>query len=143
MLVKDVMTPSVKTITPQETVQEAGRLMRDMGLACLIVVDKGKLVGIITEMDLVKGVIAEDKKASLVKIKEVMTKEVIMIDPEATVEEAAEVMTDHKVKKLPVVQDSKLIGLLTSMDIVASEPKFIEQLSQLFLMPKPKKPIAG
>jgi CBS domain-containing protein len=139
MRVKEIMMTDVKTISAISTIQEAAKLMAGLGIGSLIVIEKKILVGIITEGDILRDVVAKDKLPSKTKVKQVMAREVIAIGPEATIEDAAEAMTEKKVKRLPVVYKNQLVGIVSAVDIVAAEPKMMEQIAKLVLLPTKKK----
>jgi len=139
MLVKDIMTTDVKTISVSSTIQEAAKLMADLGIGSLVVTEKKMLVGIITEGDILRDVVAKDKLPSKTGVKQVMAREVIAVGPDASIEDAAEAMTERKVKRLPVVSKNNLVGIVSAVDIVAAEPKMMEQIAKLVLMPVKKK----
>lgn len=141
--VKDIMNTDVKTIKPDESVQKVAEIMKEFRIGSLIVITGTKLVGIITERDILNGVVAEDKVPSEVKVEDVMTREVIMVSPEMGIEEAVDLMMEKKIKKLPVVSSDKLIGIVTVTDIITAEPKMLKQLGTLMLFAKAKKPVAG
>jgi len=141
--VKDIMNTDVKTIKPDESVQKAAEIMKEFRIGSLIVITGTKLIGILTERDILNGVVAEDKVPSEVKVEDVMTREVIMISPEMGIEEAVDLMMEKKIKKLPVVSSDKLIGIVTVTDIITAEPKMLKQLGTLMLFAKAKKPVAG
>jgi len=143
MLVKEIMTEDVKTIEPGETVQEAAGKMVDENVKFLIVIEDKKLVGILTEWDFVKKIAAEEEFKEKAKVKTIMTSEVIVIGPETEIGEAASIMAKHNIKKLPIVTENVLIGVVTAMDILAAEPKLMEKISELILMTKKSKPVAG
>ena len=143
MLVKDIMTKSVKTIEPDSTIQEAADTMSKSSVGSLIVVRKGELMGILTERDILTKVVAKSTAGSKVHVKDIMTKEVVMIEPDTDIEDAAEIMVKKQIKKLPVVHNNQLIGIVTSMDIVSAQPKMIQQMGQLLLFPRKKKAVAG
>jgi len=143
MQVKDIMKTDVKTIEPDDTVQEAARRMNENGIGSLIVTDKDSLRGIVTDRDILVKVVINADDASKVLVKDVMTKDVVLINPDISVEDASEVMIEKNIKKLPVVEDDSLIGIVTATDIVASQPKLMEQLSRLLLIPGKRKKIAG
>ncbi|NIO05521.1 MAG: CBS domain-containing protein [Proteobacteria bacterium] len=137
------MTKDVKTIEPSITVKEAAQKMVEENTKFLIVIKKGKLVGITTEWDFVKKVVAEGETSSKIKIKDIMTSDVIVIGPDTEIGEAASIMAEHNIKKLPIVTENVLIGVVTAMDILAAEPKLMEKISELILMTKKSKPVAG
>jgi CBS domain-containing protein len=143
MLVKEIMTTDVKTIEPDVTVQEAAKKMVDENVKFLIVTKDKKLVGILTEWDFVKKIAAEEEFKEDAKVKTIMTSDVIVIDPETEIGDAASIMAEHNIKKLPIVTENVLIGVVTAMDILAAEPKLMEKISELILMTKKAKPVAG
>ncbi len=143
MLIKEIMNTDVKTIEQTETVQEAAKTMSELDIGSLLVTKGDKLVGIITKMDIIRKVVSIDVKASGVKVSGIMTREVIMVDPDIEIEEAAELMMDKKIKKLPVVDKGALIGIVTSTDICTAEPRLIRKLADILLLPGTKKTVAG
>lgn len=143
MLVKEIMTADVKTISAISTIQEAAKLMADLGIGSLIVTEKKMLVGIITEGDILRDVVAKDKLPSKTSVKQVMSREVVAIGPDATIEDAAEAMTEKKVKRLPVIYKNNLVGIVSAVDIVSAEPKMMEQIAKIVLIPVKKKLAAG
>jgi len=141
--VKDIMNTDVKTITPDSTVQKAAKKMDEFGIGSLIVVKDGKLAGIVTERDILENVVAKAKLSSQVMVKDIMTKEVIMVRPDMEVEDASEIMMEKKIKKLPVIKDDSLIGIITATDIVTAQPMLMQQLSELMMVPGKRKIVAG
>ncbi|MEM2338233.1 MAG: CBS domain-containing protein [Candidatus Bathyarchaeia archaeon] len=136
---KDVMVTDVVTIEPNVNVRKAVRVMNDFEIGCLIVVEAGRVVGILTERDVLKRVVDEGRKPEETRVGEVMSKPPITISPEASLETAIELMFKHKVKKLPVVEDYKLVGLITLTDLVRAQPALIQTLRRLmetYEMPK-------
>jgi len=142
VLVKEIMNTDVKTIGPDATIQEAAKRMDELNIGCFVVTENDHMAGIITERDLLKKVVAKAKDSSRLKVKDVMVKRVIMIDPEADVSDAVDVMNQHGIKKLPVLHGSNLVGIITATDIVNAQPKMIESLSELFVFKK-KHSVAG
>ncbi len=143
MMVKDAMNKNVVTMDPDVTVQEAAKKMVGAGTKFIIVTENEKLVGIVTEWDFVKKIAGEEEFKENAKLKTIMTKKVIVVMPDTEIREAAEIMASNNIKKLPVVDKNVLIGVVTAMDIVAAEPKLIEQISELILTAGKQKPVAG
>ncbi len=145
MQIKEIMNPNVQTIGKDATVQSAAKLMSDFSIGCLIVTTDSRVVGIITERDIMRNVVSQAKDAAETKVDDVMSDEVILAEPEMTVDEAADLMMDKKIKKLPVVKDNQLIGIVTVTDICMASPKIIEQLGEMLLLPKKggEKVVAG
>ncbi len=143
MLVKEVMNKQVKTCRPDDTVKDAAQLMNRMHIGSLVVIDgTGKVVGIITERDLLKEVVAKGLCSDDIEVKEIMTENVIEVDSRATLEDAAEIMNLKKIKKLPVVENGQLVGIITATDLVMYERSLIEKVSQLLMVGK-RTPIGG
>lgn len=143
MFVKEIMNKNVVTIEPDVTVQDAAKKMVEEGTKFLIVAEDDKLHGIVTEWDFVKKVAGEEEFKENAKLETIMTKKVIVAPPDIEIREAAEIMLQNKIRKLPIVENNVLIGVVTAMDIMAAEPKLIEQISELVLSAGKQKPVAG
>ncbi|UCC91484.1 MAG: CBS domain-containing protein [Candidatus Aenigmatarchaeota archaeon] len=143
MIVKEIMDKNVVTMGPDVTVQKAAKKMVDEGTKFLIVTENEKLVGMVTEWDFVKKIAGEEEFKENAKLETIMTKKVIVVTPDTEIREAAEIMAENNIKKLPVVEKNVLIGVVTAMDVIAAEPKMIEQISELILTAGKQKPVAG
>jgi len=131
MLVKDVMTSPVITISEEGIVHDAAKLMDKDDLGCIVVTDKkGKPVGIITERDLITRVLAKNLLASKVKAKKVMTSPLLTIDPDEPLVEAARKMSRLNVRRLGVIYKGSLAGLVSSKDILAVTPELLETIQE-------------
>ena len=118
MQVKDVMTADVVSVQPDDTVAAASRLMASRNLGVLAVCGKdGKLKGMLTDRDIVLRCVAADEDPSELKVKQVMTRRVVSVDPEDTLDEAARRMAAQQVRRLPVEQDGKLAGMVSLADL--------------------------
>ncbi|MGC8997855.1 MAG: cyclic nucleotide-binding/CBS domain-containing protein [Candidatus Bathyarchaeia archaeon] len=129
--VEDVMVREVITIDEESTVKEAAEAMNKFEIGCLIAVRKGKAVGIITERDLLKRVVAEARDVNKTKVKDVMSSPLVVVEPNMELEEAVKLMFQMKIKKLPVVDGKRLVGLVTLTDIARFQPQMIKILKQL------------
>ncbi|MGQ9538050.1 MAG: CBS domain-containing protein [Candidatus Bathycorpusculaceae bacterium] len=125
------MVKEVITIDENSTVKEAADVMNKFEIGCLIAVRKGKAVGIITERDLLKRVVAEAKDANKTRVKEVMSSPLVVVEPHMDLEEAVKLMFQMKIKKLPVVNEKRLVGLVSLTDIARFQPQMIRILRQL------------
>ena len=114
--VKDIMTKTVITIDANRTVTEATALMTEKNVSNLIVMDNNTPKGIVTERDFVRKVLAKNKP-STTKISEIMSTPLRVIDPDAPIKEAARKMIRKGIRRLPVMQDNKLVGIITTTDI--------------------------
>ena len=129
VLVGEVMVKELKTITSDYDIQEAAKIMKKERVGSLIVMSRENISGILTAQDIVHKHVAEGKGR---QVKDIMTREVITIDPKKTIEEAARVMANNKIEKLPVVEHNRLIGIITNNDILKIEPALFEILLERF-----------
>jgi CBS domain-containing protein len=131
MLVRDVMSSPVVTIDEDETVNRAAASMDMKDLGAVIVQNKaGKSIGIITERDIVKRVVAKNLKPDTVKAKEIMTTPLVTIEPEATISDAARRMTRLDIRRLGVIYKGNLAGIISSKDILGVMPELIEIMQE-------------
>ena len=117
---KDVMIKNVKTISPSATMAEAAKAMKKNRIGSLVVVKGNRPVGIITERDLAYKIIAEEQSLDM-KVREVMTKDLKTVQPEKSIKDAARLMAAHVIRRLPVVEGGKLVGIITIEDIMRIE----------------------
>ncbi len=118
MKVQDVMSRNVQTIKPTSSLRAAARTFSDLNVGALPVVDDGKLVGIITDRDVSVYAIAIGREPQSTDVKVVMSKEVFTCNAEQSLAEAAEIMEQHNIRRLAVVNDSdEVVGILTVDDI--------------------------
>ena len=129
--VRDVMVKEVISLDENSTVREAVDIMNEFQIGSLIVLSRGKTVGIVTERDFLKRVIAGEKDAKTTKLKEIMTTPLVVVEPNMDLGEAVKLMFQKKIKKLVVVDANKLVGLVTLTDIARFQPEMIEMLKQL------------
>ena len=129
--VGDVMVKEVVTIDENFSVKEAADIMNKFEIGCLIGVRRGKAMGILTERDVLKRVVAEGKDASKIRVKDVMTSPLVVAEPSMDLAEAVKLMFQMKIKKLPVVDEKRLVGLVSLTDIARFQPQMITILKQL------------
>ena len=137
--VGDVMVREVITINENATVREAAEVMNKFEIGCLIAVRKGKAVGILTERDLLKRVVAEAKDVNKTRVKDVMSSPLVVVEPDLDLEEAVKLMFQMKIKKLPVVDGKRLVGLVSLTDIARFQPQMMKILKQLAAKHAPPK----
>ena len=128
--VKDIMVGEVITIAANVAVRKAVRLMNDREIGCLVVVQDGKPTGIVTERDMLKRVLVAGRDPRAVEVAEVMSKPLLFMESEKEIEEAVKLMFKHKIKKLPIVENGSLVGLVTLTDLIRSSEvnKWLEDL---------------
>jgi CBS domain-containing protein len=115
--IREVMTPSPETVEPGQPVAEAAKLMKQADVGMIPVVQEGQLSGTVTDRDIVLRVIAEGKSTASTTVGEIASGEVVTVDPEQELEEALELMAKHQVRRLPVVENGRLIGVLAQADV--------------------------
>jgi signal-transduction protein with cAMP-binding, CBS, and nucleotidyltransferase domain len=117
-VVSQIMTNQVVTINFARSALDAALLMKEKRISSLIVQDdNNKSLGIITERDFVKRVCAEDKKSSEVKISELMSKIQTFAEPDTPVDVAVQRMINNRIRRLPVISDGKVVGIITVTDL--------------------------
>lgn len=136
--VKDIMVAEVVTIEPNLSVREAVRLMNDCEIGCLVVVYDGKPVGIVTERDMLQRVLVATRDPRAVRVGEVMSKPLVFMKPENKIEDAVRLMFKHKIKKLPIIENSRLVGLVTLTDLLRT-PQGYKWLEELPLKKTPRR----
>ena len=124
--VMEVMSQTPVVVSPDDTVEKAASMMRAQEVGSLIVVEGGRPAGIVTERDIVTKVAAPNRAARDVRVREIMTSPVVAIHPHDEVADAARVMADRKIRRLAVVDNGKLVGVITENDIIRIWPHLIE-----------------
>jgi len=137
--VEGAMIEDVVTVDAKATVKEAVEIMNKHEIGCLVVIKGNKLVGILTERDMLKKVIGESRNPETTKVREIMTTPVITTSPTTNLEEAAKLMFEKNVKKLPVVSEGKLVGLVTLTDLARFQPEIIRLLRRIIDKNTPKR----
>lgn len=133
---EDVMATEVAITDENISAKKAAELMAQEGLGAIIVTVEGKAEGIVTERDILKRIVAEDKNARKTKVKEIMSSPLVTIKPSTSLEEAARLMFEKKIKNLPVVHENRLIGLINLNDICRLQPEILRILRQTMETPE-------
>ncbi|BAJ51400.1 signal-transduction protein [Candidatus Caldarchaeum subterraneum] len=118
MLVKDVMTADVVTVSPTTSVYAAAKIMAEEEVGSLVVTVGEKPVGVLTERDVVRRVVAAGLSPRRTSVEDVMTSPVVVVGENTSLEEAVAIMASNRVRRLLVVRDEKLVGIVTVTDIV-------------------------
>jgi len=124
MRIKEIMKETF-TVSPKINLKEAAETMSDNEIGSLVVVDNNKAVGIITEKDIIKNISSLKKKIS-----EIMSEQVVSIDEEENIDNAAELMAKNKIKHLPVTKGEEIVGIITVTDLI----KHCEDLNEDFFL---------
>jgi CBS domain-containing protein len=116
--IRDLMTEGPRTATPDDDVATAARRMRDEDAGALPVVEGERLVGMLTDRDVVVRVVAEGRDPTATRVGEVASRRLVTVDPQQDADEALRLMAQHQVRRLPVVEeDGKLVGMVAQADM--------------------------
>jgi CBS domain-containing protein len=119
MNIRDVMTSNPRTVSPEDTIQNAARIMRDEDTGVVPVVENGKAVGIVTDRDIVVRAVADGQLDR--PVREIVSGDVITARPDMSTKEAAQLMSEHQVRRLPVVENERLVGIVSIGDLAVKE----------------------
>lgn len=122
MNIRDVMTPNPRTVSPDDSIQNAARIMRDEDTGAVPVVDNGRPVGMVTDRDIVIRAVADGGQLNR-PIRDIVTSAVVSVGPDTSTREAAQLMSDHQVRRLPVVENDRLVGIVSIGDLAVKEGK--------------------
>lgn len=138
--VRDIMTKDVAYINPMSTVIEAAQLMQKHNVGSIPVCDQSGVIGLVTDRDIVVRNVAHGNNPQNTPIKDVMTSKVMTVSPDMDVNEVSKIMANSQIRRLPVVENNKLIGILALGDM-AADPKFDTEASEaLTEISRPAKP---
>jgi CBS domain-containing protein len=115
-LVRDAMTENVLTTTPDKSIVDAAKLMKAEGRGSIVVVERKRPIAIVTERDFLKKVVAEGRSPRRVTVRDVMSSPLVTVSPATSLRDAGALMTSKKIRRLPVVQSNRLVGIITSAD---------------------------
>jgi CBS domain-containing protein len=118
MLLKDVMNTEVARIHPDKTVKYAGQILKAVNIGCVVVVEGDKIVGILTERDIVQKVVTAGLDPDSTRVRDIMSRQVITMNEDESISSAVECMEKHNIKKIPVANDGKVIGMVTMTDLL-------------------------
>ena len=121
MNISDVMTRNPRTASPNDTLQAVAKIMAEEDTGVVPIVDKGRLVGVVTDRDIVVRCVAEGQFNA--KATDAASDDVVTVSPDMSIAEAAELMGEHQIRRLPVVEGDKLVGIVSLGDIAVKEGK--------------------
>jgi CBS domain-containing protein len=120
MNIRDVMTPNPRTVSSTDSIQNAARIMRDADTGAVPVVDNGRPIGIVTDRDIVIRAVADGSRVST-PVRDIVTGNVVVATPDMSTREASELMSEHQVRRLPVVENERLVGIVSIGDLAVKE----------------------
>jgi CBS domain-containing protein len=119
--VRDAMTENPQSIAASASVVEAARLMREKDIGSLPITDEEKVVGMITDRDITTAVVAEGADPETTSVGDVSSGDPVSVGPDEDLEDALQLMARHQVRRLPVVEDDRLVGIVAQADIALKE----------------------
>jgi CBS domain-containing protein len=132
ILVKDLMSTNVNLFKNESTALDVVKTMSDCDVDFVIVVQSGKPTGIITERDVIVRMLTQELEPSVVIARAIYTNPLVTIEETATVEEAAQLMKEWKIKHLPVTRNGKIAGMLNYLDIAFNVPELFPAMKELY-----------
>ncbi len=129
VLVRDIMNSPVVSASPGDNVRDIAKKMKEEKIGSIVIMDKDKPVGIVTDWDIVSTGLTKDAKPSLIKAKEVM-KDIHTIESEESITEAARQLRKHNIKRLGVIYKKRLVGIISSSDVIAVTPDLVDVVSE-------------
>ncbi|MHA1603211.1 MAG: CBS domain-containing protein [Candidatus Freyarchaeota archaeon] len=120
--IEDIMVRDVLTVDAQSSVYDTTVKMNDKDVGCVVVVSDGEAVGILTERDILSKIVVEKRDAEKTRVGDVMSTPLVTGRPDMSMEDAIKVMVLNRVKKLPLLEEGRLVGIVTLFDIVRWEP---------------------
>ena len=120
MNIRDVMTPNPQTVSPQDSIQNAARIMRDADTGAVPVVENGRPIGILTDRDIVVRAVADGGQPNR-PVSDIVTGSVVVVSPDMSTREASELMSEYQVRRLPVVENERLVGIVSIGDLAVKE----------------------
>ncbi len=140
--VADAMTQEPVVVSPKKTLREAARLMDKEHVGALLVKESDKIIGIITEQDIVRKGVGKTGNTALKKVSEIMETNLVTTAPEEDIFEALRIMRDYNIRHLPVLHEKKFVGLVTLKDVLKIEPDLYEILVEKIELREPgRKPL--
>lgn len=131
--VRELMTPGVETVSPSQPLREAAQMMKAGDFGSMPVVEGDRLVGVLTDRDIVVRAVAAGLDTSSTRVSEVASREPVVVAADQDLDEALELMAEHRVRRLPVVDDGRLVGVLSQADVAleAKEKQTGEVLQEI------------
>ncbi|MFZ5352140.1 MAG: CBS domain-containing protein [Bacillota bacterium] len=120
MRVKEIMTTDVRTVKPNDTIMTAASLMDQIDVGCIPVIDNNNLVGIVTDRDIVVRSVSKGQSPNQ-HVSDVMTTDVTYVSPDTDIHEVADIMAEQQIRRLPVVENKSLVGIVSIGDLAVED----------------------
>jgi CBS domain-containing protein len=131
--VREAMTASVSSVSPSQSLADAAEVMKGQNIGSVPVVEEGRLKGIVTDRDIVTRAVAERRDPQSMKVEEIASHDLVTVQADQDLDEALALMAHHKVRRLPVVEDGQLVGMLAQADVAleARDARVGEMVGQI------------
>ncbi|MFD1428352.1 CBS domain-containing protein [Kroppenstedtia sanguinis] len=136
---REMMSKNVASVSPQDNVYQAASLMKEHNVGSIPVVENGRICGMVTDRDLVLRALAEQKNEQMT-VGDVMTDQVVTGSPEMSVDEASSLMAQNQIRRLPVVENNQLVGMVSLGDMAVRQPHVNEAGQALSNISEPSSP---
>jgi len=136
MLVKEIMITHVITVDENDTILTAAKKYKHHKIGCVVVTKQKHCIGIITERDLIERAVCKHLDVTKTKVKDIMSKKIITTHPLEKIENAITLMKKHTIKKLPVISNDNLIGIITITDIAHARPDLSQRFMETWIKPR-------
>lgn len=140
MKLADIMTRDVRTVERTSTVEQAALMMKELNVGSIPVTENGNVVGIITDRDVVLRNVADGRTAADTRVEEVMSKTVITATPDMDVHRAADLMAQNQIRRLPVLENNRVVGIVSIGDLAVRNIYENEAGEALSSISKPSRP---
>lgn len=137
MKIQEIMTTDVTSVAPDTSVVEAAKLMKAEDIGSVPVCEQSKVVGILTDRDIIIRSVAEGKNPQATKVSEIMSSKVETVTPDTDLDEVSNLMSDRQIRRVPVVENNKLVGIVALSDIALEDEFYMEASEALTDISKP------
>ncbi|MFZ7103989.1 MAG: CBS domain-containing protein [Peptococcaceae bacterium] len=142
MKLRNIMTKDISGVSPQDPIVEAAKIMQQRNVGCIPVCDNNKQVkGILTDRDIVIRVVAEAKNPQQLDVNAVMSTGLTLGSPDMDAEEAAQIMAEHQIRRLPVIENNQLVGIVSIGDLATNNIYVNEAGEALQDISQPSRPL--
>jgi CBS domain-containing protein len=129
VLVRDIMNSPVISASTEASIKDIARKMKEEKVGSIVIMDKEKTLGIVTDWDIVSNAVVKDVKPSMLKASDIM-QQLHTIEGEEGVTEAARILRKHNIKRLGVVYKNRLVGIISASDVIAVTPDLVDVISE-------------
>lgn len=142
MKLREIMTQDVSAVSPKDSIIEAAKIMQERNVGCIPVCTSNKeVMGVLTDRDIVLRVVAEGRNPNDLDVSQVMSTDLTVGNTEMHVEDAARIMAEHQIRRLPIVENKKLVGIVSVGDL-ATQHIFIDEAGEsLSKISQPSRPL--